>query len=172
MIESTEKLRNAESFAELAINIIGDDIGPRSVQEFWCALADAIEAEIAERYIELPVDADGVPIRIGDKLYPKYGDPFTCFGYRYVMQVGYVDPHWEVFFKHGKTGTTAYLSAHSCRHANPRTIEDVLAEFVERYNEVDNDPSHYSVEQRIAADNGTIEKYADELRELMGRDYG
>lgn len=32
------------------------------------ALADEIEREIAERFMELPVDADGVPIRMGDEL--------------------------------------------------------------------------------------------------------
>lgn len=28
-------------------------------------IADEIEREIAKRYMELPVDADGVPIRVG-----------------------------------------------------------------------------------------------------------
>ena len=31
-------------------------------------LADIIEEEVAERYVELPVDADGVPIRVDDLL--------------------------------------------------------------------------------------------------------
>lgn len=31
-------------------------------------LTDAIEREIAEKYMELPVDADGVPIHMGDAM--------------------------------------------------------------------------------------------------------
>ena len=34
--------------------------------EVLSELADAIEQELAERYLELPLDADGVPIRVGD----------------------------------------------------------------------------------------------------------
>ena len=32
------------------------------------AMVDAIEAEIAERFMELPVDSDGVSIHVGDEL--------------------------------------------------------------------------------------------------------
>lgn len=39
----------------------------RSCREHRAQLLDAIEREIAERYIELPLDADGVPWHIGDE---------------------------------------------------------------------------------------------------------
>lgn len=39
----------------------------RSCREHRAQLLDAIEREIAERYVMLPVDADGVPWHIGDE---------------------------------------------------------------------------------------------------------
>ena len=73
-------------------------------------IADEIEREIAERYMELPVDSDGVPIRVGDKL---------------ILDNGY-HPPMEVEVQ----PLTTYQP--SCyRHVKPRTIEDVLTELVE-----------------------------------------
>lgn len=40
------------------------------------AIADEIEAEVVERFMELPVDADGVPIHVGDMMEDD-GEPFT-----------------------------------------------------------------------------------------------
>ena len=78
MLASIEKLR------DLAADINGNEIidhmqlYPSCVfdghwldswhMEFDRAL-DSIEREIAERYMELPADADGVPVHIGDTLY-------------------------------------------------------------------------------------------------------
>lgn len=36
--------------------------------------ADEIERELKKRYIELPLDADGIPVRVGDKVVSKYGE--------------------------------------------------------------------------------------------------
>ena len=36
--------------------------------------ADEIECELKKRYIELPLDADGIPICVGDKVVSKYGE--------------------------------------------------------------------------------------------------
>lgn len=37
-------------------------------KEAALALADRIDKELAERYVELPLDADGVPIHVGDDM--------------------------------------------------------------------------------------------------------
>lgn len=36
--------------------------------------ADEIESELEKLYIKLPLDADGIPIRVGDKVVSKYGE--------------------------------------------------------------------------------------------------
>ena len=36
------------------------------------ATVEKIEKEVAERFMELPLDADGVPIRVGDRLTNKH----------------------------------------------------------------------------------------------------
>ena len=36
--------------------------------------ADEIERELKKRYIELPLDKDGIPICVGDKVVSKYGE--------------------------------------------------------------------------------------------------
>jgi len=41
---------------------------PKHPEDMANEIADAIQAEIAERYMKLPVDADGVPIHVGDVL--------------------------------------------------------------------------------------------------------
>lgn len=76
------------------------------------AIADEIEAEIEERYMELPVDADGVPVCVGDEL-------------------DYTDPFGNVF-----RCTVQPLLAHDSkcyRHVKPRTLEDVLFDFGEEF---------------------------------------
>lgn len=158
MIESIEKLRSAESFSELAISIIGDDNSFRSVQEFWCALAEEIEAEIAERYIELPVDADGVPIQIGDLVTHPFFE-----GSREVRSLTKEQgsPYWHLGVDGGK------VTAHTCRHAKPRNVEDVLVEFTKVVTKLDIEHSLYSdVLEPV------VKKYADELREMIGRSDG
>lgn len=112
-------------------------IGSGKVNEYL----DEIEREIAERYMALPVDADGVPIRTGDIMERVDGGPSQqacclCSG-------GFNDaPIW---------------CARDFRHVKPRTLEDVLADFAA---EVENDRN--TIE--------TARKYADEIRELMGGD--
>lgn len=84
------------------------------------AIADEIEAEIAERYMELPVDADGVPIRVGDKLEAhllKDKPRFTAMGILYDGEQWYV-----------KDGESWAMTVNIVRHVKPRTLEDVLAE--------------------------------------------
>ena len=82
-------------------------------------MLDAIEAEVAERYMKLPEDADGVPIRIGDTIENWH------------VSIGPIDAicfmgngEWEVY----KNGNSWVVSGEE-RHVKPRTVEDVLHDF-------------------------------------------
>ena len=105
-------------------------------------IADAIEAEIAERYMELPVDADGVPWHIGDAI--------KDHGKLHRMSL---DKYGWAF-----EGSTA-IDPRLHRHVNPRTIEDVLKAFFHDALDADTFCT-------VRLDD-VLAKYADEIRELM-----
>lgn len=83
-------------------------------------MANDIEAEIAERYMESPCDADGVPIRVGETVYGKYlkGHPgFTVRGFSFDLEHGQLSV---------RVGDAMWMSANLLSHVKPRTLEDVL----------------------------------------------
>lgn len=114
------------------------------------AAADEIEREIAERYIELPLDADGVPIHVGDKMQYHGGEPFT------VCAVAPAVIHTWAVVKLGERKTTYDYEPAQCSHYKPRTVEDVLAEFADCVCEED------------GFDQEDVKRCAEEIRELMG----
>lgn len=75
-------------------------------------IADEIEREIAEKYMELPLDADGVPIHCGDRIVSETGrkDDVFLIGVSAVMTT-----RRDVCYDHTKV-----------RHCKPCTLEDVL----------------------------------------------
>lgn len=116
-------------------------------------IASEIEREIAERYMPRPCDMDGVPIKIGDELsHDGFARNFIVHSYELV------DGTWKVWDV--ANGATHICSA--CRHVKPRTVEDVLEEFLHASADVCAETNR-ELEEQIA-------KYADELRELMGGD--
>lgn len=106
-------------------------------------LCDEIEREIAERYMELPVDADGVPIHCGERMR---------------LNNGHVGDVWLIGV------FDIMMSDHTCfdwaksRHVKPRTVEDVLRDMEGMRG---NNATYEDVIRRCA-------KLAAELRELMG----
>ncbi|MBQ9020576.1 MAG: hypothetical protein IJ113_00975 [Eggerthellaceae bacterium] len=106
------------------------------------AHSNEIEAEIEREWMRLPVDADGVPIRVGDTM---------TDGVKRRVVLAVSADSWQ--------GDDSYYgySPTSFRHVKPRTVEDVLAEFA---GDVRNGKWSLDMEQR----------YADEIRELMGGD--
>ena len=79
---------------------------------------DAIEAEIAERFMELPVDADGVPIRIGDTVCEvDVRVPIE------VMSLTFYEDCVDV--------NVCGMNPNMLRHVKPRTLEDVMSEYAE-----------------------------------------
>ncbi len=109
---------------------------------------DAIEAEIAERFMELPVDADGVPIRPDDLMSCTAFDTNDFDGKEHAMAVG--NGFWV-----DKDGYTHIPS--ETRHYHAPSIEDVLREFA------------YKVCDINVADS-EIERFADKLREVLGNE--
>jgi hypothetical protein len=87
-------------------------------------IADEIEAEIADNYMRLPVDADGVPIHVGDELECHangYDGVFTVFAIGNDVVVGNQDIEWI-----GRNPSKWFHVASFCTHVKPRTLEDVL----------------------------------------------
>ena len=89
-------------------------------------IAERIEQEVSERYMELPLDADGVPIRVGDMM------EFSAFEIekpvtRMVDGIGQ-----GVFFAWcGERGYRQH-EAKRYRHHHEPTVEDVLQKLLEQ----------------------------------------
>lgn len=131
MLESVEKLRN-------------------HIKEYWTIsegqlynYLDDIEREITERYMLLPVDADGVPIQVGDSMVDVDGMPP-------LVATSLTTKGFCTYFGTFYSGNTTY-------HSKKFYVEDVLRELVD-------------VAKQGNVSSELLTKYADELRELLGGD--
>lgn len=132
----------------------------RGIQTFTCmaeqaeqllAIADRIDAKyqkairelnnIADASVLLPVDADGVPIRVGDKVYQVEGGCVYT-----VKSITFYPENTTVSFecKHG----FGCDSAHNVRHYHAPTVEDVLREMLDAWGEL----PCYSTNEAIVAE--------------------
>lgn len=114
--------------------------------------ADAIEAEIAERYIPLPLDADGVPCKVGDMV-EFHGREYEVFG---VSEGGvYVNNGgcWMMLFPRG-----------DMHHVKPRTIEDVLGDLIDLCYKTFGSSCMFERDKREIIESGNFEAFADEIR--------
>ena len=130
---------------------------------------DKAESEIAERYMLQPVDADGVPIRVGDKLYVDECE-FVANGITFYHNTWRVVTDFAAF-------DDGYLPrvdhqmrwAKDCRHVKPRTLEDVLIEYrLEAYNLYAD--QELTGEERVNEFKKLDAEYNSEIRELFGGD--
>lgn len=121
-LESIEKLR--EWVEGLVLSTDGDVFTCYMTYEkhdFIKHIADEIQAEIDSRFMELPVDADGVPWSFTDEcLIDEHGDKCAFTAMRVTR-----DGRWEV-----ATNCVWHLAS-DCRHVKPRTVEDAMAEYAE-----------------------------------------
>ena len=141
-----ESEKERHSGPDLLMAVIGGDSWCATWQGNRDALIDLLEDDesdlaVGEKCMALPLDADGVPIRDGDrvKVPNAGGGEYDVFA---VARDYWVDIDG---FTHKPTQTV---------HVKPRTIEDVLEEFADLGERID----------RIAA----VHRYADEIRELLG----
>ena len=119
------------------------------------AIAKLIEAEIADNYMRLPLDANNVPIHVGDKVEWLGGN--------------------GVYIVCG-AGTLVSLRTHesncftinpTClRIVKPDTLKDLLEEFISAYEAWDD----WSEVDRKGARDRMFDEYADRIRELLGGD--
>ena len=102
------------------------------------------------------MDADGVPIHVGDYLHSdETGRNFPCRGYSYGLNGGM--PRWTIECCYDPySGTSEFVSAKSCHHVRPQTLEDVMRDFAEEWTEACG----------TGADE-IIARYAQTIRELM-----
>ena len=115
------------------------------------ALADRIDREL----VELPKDADGEYIRVGDTL-DGYGKTIE------VVELRYGRSGWVLISRDGSGYADTFAFAH---HHEP-TVEDVLQEFADEMNQ---NLGMYTGEAIDAdewrdADAKTVEKFAAKLR--------
>ena len=120
MIEAVERLRGlfGKCFIECKehnVQIVAD----KEVFE----LADEIEREVAERYMELPVDADGVPIHVGD-LMCSVG--IREKGHKVIASAVYEDGFVEYGNGNGLIGP---LRSEDWVHAKPDKLRELMNEF-------------------------------------------
>lgn len=155
-LESIEKLRNLRD--EAASKMVDN---PRWVCARAEEIADEIEREIAEKYMELPVDADGVPIHLGDMVEGELlFDNATVKGTVTTYHIHDDDEPGTVYVRvkpTEDTWTIKELRFTRCRHVKPRTVEDVLVEFYGKF-----------AKAKYGEDSEVLSHYADEIRELLG----
>lgn len=127
---------------------------------------DGLERDVEERYVKLPEDADGVPIRVGDVLDPPKGS--EEYGRLIVTELTHDGEDW--YFKGeipaSATGRAGYFNVIGFTHVKPRTIEDVLATFRFDAKNIYDDPT-LNGNERVDELETLDADVAAELRDLM-----
>ena len=106
------------------------------------AIADRIDEALAERYIELPKDADGEYIHIGDRMENN----------ERVARIVLTDDSWEPSVYLEKLPNV--LQEHFCHeisHYHAPTVEDVLEELLLEYDRDDSEVTIGEIIERFAA---------------------
>lgn len=111
-IKALEKLRNMH---ELGCGCDYETCVSCSIPNEMGKIADEVDAEIADRFMELPMDADGVPIHVGDKLFNREGGIIYT-----VANLIFDGRSW--WYESGDKR----IPCNNARHYNPQTLEDVL----------------------------------------------
>lgn len=89
------------------------------------AIADRIDAALAERYVELPKDADGEYIHVGDVLTDDE------YKFKVFELAAFGDGSWSIRNEDGN----AWAACDVTHHHEP-TVEDVLREFASAYDRI------------------------------------
>lgn len=134
------------------INHLIDSID-KEVDDMWHALTiDAkpmTDENMAEDgWVRLPLDADGVPIHVGERVQLIGNDPST------VSHMSLAGDGWRVYVKYDGDLGTGSGEPSRIRHHHAPTVESVLAEMLDAWGEL---PSNVTNEAIIA-------KYAAKLQ--------
>lgn len=115
---------------------------------------NALAVEMAHSWVKLPVDADGVPIHVGDELETSGGEDGTCVSIECSR-----DGRWSVSVRpRGWDTPTVYDQLEVIHAKEQRTVEDVLYEVSCR--------AYANEEERC----DVLLESAKEIRELLGVD--
>lgn len=125
-------------------------------------IRDMVLKAVDERFMELPVDADGVPIRVGDMIeYEGDEDTYTLHA-----RGVYVYDNGIVAVMNERLGIWL---PENCHHVKPRTLEDIVIEYrLKAYNLYAD--SEMSGEERVEEFKTLDADVAAEIRELLGVD--
>ena len=158
MLESIEKLRTAAR--NMAKN---RNLKEHEECNLLLCIANEIEAEISESYVLLPVDADGIPIHVGDMMkgVNKYDSLQEITGKVVEISSRHKDQEYitsvaiKVWAKDMKSWHVSYLDprAEIYHHVKEHTVEDVLREMIGM------------TDQPLCEED--IQAFADEIRELL-----
>lgn len=147
----------AEEYKDEAAKLLCDVLHVTPCYSPWDVTESA--RTITERYMPLPVDADGVPIHLGDTVEGELPDNTTVNGTVTTYHIHYNDEPDTVYIKVDCGGgwTIKELKVKHCRHVKLRTPEDLLREFADAYY---NSPG---------GELGTecVRRYVAEMRELL-----
>jgi len=138
MLEAIDKLRDQAEREPLAL------------AQILHSLADEIEAEIAEKYIELPTCKDGV-IKIGCDI----GNECCHIGKIDTMLFD-AEGAWEVL----SNGNGWAVTGDEYYYVKPRTLEDVLTEMLDRNSD------GVGLREFNRDFDAFVAHYADEIRDL------
>lgn len=120
------------------------------VDQLTAELETKEQLERDSAYMRLPVDADGVPIHCGDRI---------------VCNDGRVREVWLIGTQDIMTSDHVCHDWAKCRHVKPRTIEDVLHDFWQKWEEL---PIDIEWSERLKCLRGLEVETAAEIRELLG----
>ena len=116
-------------------------------------LADEIEAEIAERFVTLPVDEEGDVLRIGDEL--------KCKGKSILLNsLSWDGCRW---YATETVVSSGWYPVHLCRHVKPRTLEDVLCDAL-----ADVSCAGDGIRRKFEPDEPYVTGLAAEIRAMFG----
>lgn len=130
-------------------------LGPMVCQDLL-DIADEIEREIAERYMERPCDKNGEPTYVGQRIKHR----------------GHEGEVWLIGVHEVMCSDRVCYPCGEYVHVKPRTVEDVLADVValcaNTWKGGESPFAFYDVSDVM--ESGNMREYADELRELLGGD--
>ena len=138
MLESIEKLRDSLGGYQV---VTGEDMGA------FLLHVDRIECEISEKYMELPVDADGVPIHVGDVIEQCGSEPCEVIGLTETQGC------WV-------KGTHYAINANYAHHVKPDPVKELLGEFFR-------ESRNFNLKDAPGTADRAIEEYAARIREAV-----
>lgn len=111
---------NTRWFGEEELEAIADRIDAERAKAVERARMDGMDATFGDGWVKLPVDADGVPIRVGDVVGWGDDEEFEVMGFGGICM--------ERAFYLNEGGRFCWGIAENCRHVQPDTFEQIIKE--------------------------------------------